>query len=106
MADPKHRSPPNPTGKGGFKKGISANPSGRAKPDYDLVNAAKAQTQAAIATLAEIMKDKDAPHSSRITAAIALLDRGHGKAHQSVALSGDINATLTLVQATALDEKL
>lgn len=47
---------------------------------------AKAQQYAdiALATLAEISKDKKAPHAARVSASNSLLDRGYGKAIQFV----------------------
>jgi len=38
----------------------------------------------ALATLAEVMRDSDAPHSARVAASNALLDRGYGKPRQEV----------------------
>ncbi|MDQ7262695.1 hypothetical protein NM680_12925 [Paracoccus sp. PS-1] len=40
--------------------------------------------EAALATLAEVMRDSDAPHSARVAASNALLDRGYGKPRQEV----------------------
>lgn len=65
-----------------WTKGVSGNPSGRKKQDRTLVEIAKSHTEAAIKTLAEIMQDEDAPPSSRVSAASAILDRGHGKPPQ------------------------
>lgn len=45
---------------------------------------AQEHTESAIITLAEVMHDGDAPHSARIAAANALLDRGYGKPSQAV----------------------
>jgi hypothetical protein len=42
----------------------------------------------ALQTLATIHKDKRAPHSARVMAANALLDRGWGKARQALEHSG------------------
>ena len=67
----------------GFKSG------GRQKGTKNLVNVdvkllAKQHTEAAITTLADIMNCEDCSETSRIQAAIALLDRAHGKAPQHI----------------------
>lgn len=53
------------------------------KVKLELREAAREYSQAALATLVEIMNDTDAPHAARISAANILLDRGHGKPTQS-----------------------
>jgi hypothetical protein len=61
---------------------VSGNPNGRPKPPEELVHVrenARAYTTEAVETLAEVMRDKGAPPSARVTAANALLDRGWGK---------------------------
>lgn len=45
---------------------------------------AKEYGAAALATLAEVMGDSDAPHNARVAASNALLDRGYGKPMQAV----------------------
>jgi hypothetical protein len=40
---------------------------------------ARAQTQAALDTLIAVMQDETAPPAARVSAAIHLLDRGHGR---------------------------
>ena len=75
-----------------FKLGVSGNPSGRPKrPETiearrivaDVKAAAQELTQEAIGTLKAVMKDPKAPPSARVSAATAILDRGHGKPHQA-----------------------
>ena len=44
-------------------------------------------TQDAIDTLAAVMRDGKAPAAARISAAVALLDRGHGRPSQAVELN-------------------
>jgi hypothetical protein len=66
------------------KGSASPNPGGRPKELGDVRELAKAHSAAAIETLAEIMRDKDAPPAARTAAATALLDRGFGRPAQSV----------------------
>ena len=69
---------------GMFKPGISGNPTGRPKSDVTIKDLAKQYTEQAINTLYEITQNKKAPHSARVHAACALLDRGWGKPTQSI----------------------
>jgi hypothetical protein len=78
-----------------WKPGQSGNPSGRPpRPDtiaarqifVTVRTAARALTQEAIDTLAGVMHDAKAPAAARISAAVALLDRGHGRPPQAVEL--------------------
>ena len=65
-----------------FQLGQSGNPGGRPKALKAVEEAARAHTEEAIATLAAICKNEDAPDAARIAAAVALLDRAWGKARQ------------------------
>lgn len=62
----------------------SINPKGRPPIIRDLKEAAKAHTRQALNTLVSVMNDSSAPQASRITAAVALLDRGWGKPQQNI----------------------
>ncbi len=53
-----------------------------AKTPLEIKSLARAHTHGAIKVLAGIMNEKAAPHSARVAAANALLDRGYGKAPQ------------------------
>ena len=53
---------------------------------------AQVYTDDALATLAAIMRDKEAPPAARVAASNSLLDRGYGKPAQ--ALTGDDGAPL------------
>jgi hypothetical protein len=68
----------NPSGKGGFQKGQSGNPTGRAGRHIgDLSKEARRYAQLALGTLVKICKD--GAERNRLAAALALLDRGYGK---------------------------
>ena len=54
------------------------------KAPLEIKSLARAHTETAIKVLAGIMRQKKAPHSARVAAANALLDRGYGKAPQHI----------------------
>lgn len=82
----------NPEGKGGFRKGHSGNPGGRPKAIRHLQELARSQTENAIQTLIDIMKNTRERPSTRISAAIEILNRGWGKAPQAMEIP-EIGAT-------------
>lgn len=74
-----------------FVKGQSGNPGGRAKVTVNgmtLTEMARAHTEKALKALVEVVSNKGAPESARISAATALLDRGWGRPAQAVELTG------------------
>jgi len=75
---------PNPGRK--FAPGQSGNPKGKAKAIIEVAAAARERTLEAIETLTTIMRDKKATASARVTAANVLLERGWGKAPQSISI--------------------
>lgn len=75
-----------------FEKGVSGNPGGRPRQDNRVRDLAQAQTENAIAGLVSVLEDKGAPAASRVSAAVALLDRGWGKPVQPVAGEGEDGA--------------
>lgn len=75
-----------------FQKGKSGNPTGRAKKDKVLAEIAASHTELAITTLVNVMKDRKATPGARVSAACEILDRGWGRAPQSL----DVKHTLSL----------
>lgn len=69
-----------------WQPGQSGNPNGRPKADPRLKEMARAKTEDAMAVLFACLEDPDA--KVRMAAANAILDRGHGKPAQDIALGG------------------
>ena len=67
---------------------------GRPKLIIEVAKAAREYTVEALETLARIMRNEKATASARVSAAIALLERGHGKAPQVIDVHshGDVRA--------------
>lgn len=80
-----------------FKKGQSGNPAGRRKEtDEEKLNKlVRNYADKAVNAYVACLDDAEAPHSAKIAAATALLDRGFGKAKQEV----DMNAKLDISTA-------
>jgi hypothetical protein len=95
---------------GTFLTGYSGNPSGRPAIISELQKLARTHTPTALATLVEIMSSAARPPNARVSAAIALLDRGYGRPSTAVFVemtpqvsSADREALLTTV-VVAMDE--
>ena len=87
----------NPSGRGGFRPGQSGNPIGRAKLTPEMIELrelARQHTRAAVEAIIAIVQDADAPASARVTAASEILDRGWGRATQSVEHAGPSGAAI------------
>lgn len=67
-----------------------------AKTPTDIRSLARSHTESAINTLAGIMNKDGAPEAARVAAANSLLDRGWGKAAQTIA--GDPDNPLHVIQ--------
>ena len=67
------------------------------KATADVKAVAGSYTTAALATLAAIMQDGTAPHSARVSAANALLDRAVGKPRQELEHAGSEPEPLTVI---------
>ena len=74
----------SPRNNGRFQPGQSGNPGGRPREVGHVRELARQRTEKAVETLATIMEDTKAPASARVTAAQALLDRGWGRAPQTL----------------------
>jgi hypothetical protein len=77
------------------KKGEVRNPRGRPKKDYDLAALAQSHAELAVKTLAQCLTDAEASWPAKVSAASELLDRGFGKAPQSL----DVEHKVTLSDA-------
>ena len=103
---PAESSKKQPRGKP-FQPGQSGNPGGR-KPKTEEERTLEAmcrdRTQEALAVLMQIMESGE-NERNRITAAMAIIERGHGKAVQPTTLSGpsggpvDMNWTIEFVKS-------
>jgi hypothetical protein len=66
-----------------FQKGVSGNPGGRPKELQGILELARQHAPAAMDTLLHVAKHGQS-EAARVSAAIALLDRGFGKPNQSL----------------------
>lgn len=71
-------------GHGGPRPGSGRKTGETTKAKLDLIGMAKAHAEGALKTLVEIAKDVAAPPASRVSAAVAILDRGYGKPTQAI----------------------
>ncbi|MCW2309706.1 hypothetical protein [Rhodobium gokarnense] len=68
---------------------------------------ARGLADGALKTLNDIHKDRKAPHSARVSAATAILDRAYGRPPQSLEHTGKDGAPLAFVDLTkATDDQL
>ncbi len=78
----------------------------QAKAIVDIRSIARTHTESCLRTLASIVSQAKAPHAARVAAANSLLDRGWGKAPQSITGEdgGDIRITIRKIIDTAIEE--
>jgi len=88
-----------------FEKGKSGNPGGRRKAAPELKELARSYSTRAVETLVGIMENRRLAAAARVSAAIALLDRGYGKPHQYVAADLRVEA-VRLPAAEELEERI
>lgn len=81
---------------GRFLPGKSGNPGGQPSGMAEVKALARSHTKEAIQALASIATSKKAPPSARVSAAVALLDRGYGRPAQAVELSGPEGGAIPL----------
>jgi hypothetical protein len=81
-----------------FQKGKSGNPAGRPKIPAELREMARAASPQALQALIEVMADKAAPQSARVSAANSILDRGYGKPAQPIDGDGEGGAIKTSIE--------
>jgi hypothetical protein len=74
-----------------------------AKIITDIKSIARTHTHTALKTLVSIAACSKAPHSARVTAAVALLDRGWGKPAQFMELSGEV--AIERIERVIVDEQ-
>jgi hypothetical protein len=88
-----------------FEKGKSGNPGGRPKVIAHVRDLARAHTELAIVTLAEIAMNGDAPPSARVAASSELLDRAWGRAPATMAGEGGEGEAQLVIRWQTQSEK-
>ena len=82
---------------GGRREGAGRKPGVVNAAKRDIAERAKTHGDNALRVLVEVMNDAEAPHAARISAANALLDRGHGRPFQAVGLTDGDGGPLQVV---------
>ncbi len=65
----------------------------------DLKALARSHTESALKVLTGVMTNDEAPHAARVAAANSLLDRGWGKPHQAIEISGEVSSKVVRAPA-------
>lgn len=92
---------------GGKRAGAGRKVGAVSKVKRDLAEMAKDHAEAALGTLAKIMKDEGQPGAARVSAANALLDRGYGKPVQGIdhkSTDGSMVPQPSLIQIVAAED--
>jgi hypothetical protein len=77
-----------------------------AKPIMDIRSLARVHGPTMLNVLVSIARQKSAPPSARVTAAGIVLDRGYGKAEQSVDTKSDLQITIRQILDAPSQPKL
>jgi hypothetical protein len=90
---------------GTFAKGCSGNPLGKVgSTEHDEVRRlAREETVASIQALARIRDSKTASAQARVTAAVALLDRGWGRPAQTTVIEADASLVVRVIRFAELE---
>lgn len=91
--------------RGGKRPGAGRPKGAVNKATASVREAAQAFTNDALSTLAEIMRSPEHPAAARVSAASAILDRGHGKPTQAVELDATVEATVSEIRRTVVDPR-
>lgn len=97
---------PNPTGKGGFTKGISGNPLGKSKQVLEFQRHMQEHAAEAIGVLLDVLRN--GKNTERLAAAQEILNRAYGKpVHATVNTQvKSFEAMLDLLAASNLPPKV
>lgn len=71
-----------------------------------LAEAAREHTDAMLQALVDIATSNQASSASRVSAAVAVLEFGHGKARQSIEMAGDMRIELRQLSDADLDARI
>jgi hypothetical protein len=91
--------------RGGAGPGAGRKPGKVGAAKQALADKAAVHADAALQTLADIAKDGES-EASRVSAAIAILDRAYGRPPQAVHLSGEDGGSIKLEDVSAAREEL
>ena len=91
---------------GGARKGAGRKPNKVSKAKRTIAEMAREHGELALQTLVDVASDPSAPHSSKVSAANSLLDRGFGRPMQVIDnTSSDGTMTPQVITRTVIDPK-